>query len=84
MAKKEEKFDVDKEIERLSKNTRANIIKSEMRVESQLDKLEFDIDKAIKSKENLFDENNFLKEKHILTDYTDSSIEKYRRKLNKI
>ena len=36
------------------------------------------------SKENLFDENNFLKEKHILTDYTDSSIEKYRRKLNKI
>ena len=84
MAKKEEKFDVDKEIERLSKNTRANIIKSEMSYESRINKLENDIDKAIKSKEKLFDESKALKEKHILTDYTDSAIEGYKKKLNKL
>ena len=84
MAKKEEKFDVDKEIERLSKNTRANIIKSEMSYESRISQLENEIDKAIKSKEKLFDEGNVLKEKHLTTDYTDSSIEIYRKKLNKL
>ena len=84
MSKKEEKFDVDKEIERLSRNTRANIIKSEMSYESRLNQLEKDIDDAINSKEKLFDENNLLKEKHLTTDYTDSSIETYRKKLNKI
>ncbi|MBE6505897.1 MAG: hypothetical protein IJH63_09015 [Methanobrevibacter sp.] len=84
MAKKEEKFDVDKEIERLSKNTRANIFKSERSYESRISKLENEIDKAIKSKEKLFDENNVLKEKHLTTDYTDSSIETYRKKLNKL
>ena len=84
MSKKEEKFDVDKEIERLSRNTRANIIKSEMNYESRLNQLEKDIDNAINSKEKLFDENNILKEKHLTTDYTDSAIETYRKKLNKI
>ena len=49
MAKKEEKFDVDKEIERLSKNTRANIIKSEISYESRLNKLENEIDKALEN-----------------------------------
>ena len=81
---KKEKFDVDKEIERLSKNTRVNIMKSERGFESRINQLEKDIDKAIRSKEKLFDESKVLKEKHILTDYTDSAIERYKRKLNKI
>ena len=83
MAKKE-KFDVDKEIERISRKTRVNIMKSERLFESRLNQLENDIDSAINSKEKLFDENNVLKEKHILTDYTDSSLERYKKKLNKI
>lgn len=83
MEKKEE-FDVDKEIERLSKNTRANIMKSEMGFESRINQLEKDIDKAITSKEKLFDESNVLKEKHLTTDYTDSAIERYKNKLKKI
>jgi hypothetical protein len=83
MAKKE-KFDVDKEIERISRKTRVNIMKSERLFESRINQLENDIDSAISSKEKLFDENNVLKEKHILTDYTDSSLERYKKKLNKI
>ena len=57
MAKKE-KFDVDKEIERISRKTRVNIMKSERLFESRINQLENDIDSAINSKEKLFDENN--------------------------
>ena len=81
---KKEKFDVDKEIERISRKTRVNIMKSERLFESRINQLEKDIDSAINSKKKLFDENNMLKENHILTDYTDSSVERYKKKLNKI
>lgn len=83
MAKKDD-FDVDKEIERLSKKTRVNMMKSERSFESRLNQLDNDIEKAISSKVKFFDENNELKEKHITTDYTDNALERYKKKLNKI
>lgn len=84
MAKKDDNFDVDKEIERLSKNTRVNIMKSERGFESRLDQLDKDIEKAVSSKIKLFDDSNILKEKHVTTDYTDNALERYKKKLNKI
>lgn len=76
--------DVEKEIERISRKTRANILKSEMSFENQLKQVDFDIDKALSRKNKMFDDSKELTSKHILTDYTDSSIERYRKKLKKI
>ena len=45
--KKEKEFDVDKEIERLSKSTRIKIMKSENSFESRLNQLDKDIESAI-------------------------------------
>ena len=51
---------------------------------SILDLLDKDIDEAISSKVKMFDESKDLTSKHIMMDYTDDSLERYRRKLNKI
>ncbi|MBE6511168.1 MAG: hypothetical protein E7Z74_07925 [Methanobrevibacter millerae] len=79
-----EDFDVEKEIERISRKTRVNIMKSERSFDSRLNQLEKDIDDAIKSKEKLFDDSKTLTTKHIETDYTDNALERYKKKLNKI
>ena len=79
-----EDFDVEKELERISRKTRVNIIKSERSFDSRLNQLEKDIDDAIKSKEKLFDDSKTLTTKHIEMDYTDNALERYKKKLNKI
>ena len=90
MAKKEKKeekekeFDVEKEMERLSKSTRIKIMKSENSFESRLNQLDKDIEDAISSKEKLFDETKDLTSKHIMTNYTDNALERYRNQLRKI
>lgn len=76
--------DVEKEIERISRRTRANILKSEISFENQLKQVDFDINKALSRKNKMFDDSKDLTSKHILTDYTDSSLERYRKKLKKI
>lgn len=87
MAKKEEKekkFDVDKEMERLSKSTRIKIMKSENSFENRLNQLDKDIESAISAKEKLFDETKELTSKHVMTNYTDNALERYRNQLRKI
>ena len=82
--KKEKEFDVDKEIERLSKSTRIKIMKSENSFESRLNQLDKDIESAISAKEKLFDETKELTSKHVMTNYTDNALERYRKQLRKI
>ena len=82
--KKEKEFDVDKEIERLSKSTRIKIMTSENSFESRLNQLDKDIESAISAKEKLFDETKELTSKHVMTNYTDNALERYRNQLRKI
>lgn len=79
-----EDFDVEKEIDRISRKTKVNIIKSEKLFDSRINQLEKEIDDAIHSKEKLFDDSKVLTTKHIETDYTDNALERYKKKLNKI
>ena len=82
--KKKDKFDVDKELKRLSRSIDIQIMKSENSFDNRLDLLDKDIDDVLSSKVKMFDESKDLTSKHILTDYTDNSLERYKRKLNKI
>ncbi|WP_296884995.1 hypothetical protein [uncultured Methanobrevibacter sp.] len=84
MEEKEKEFDVDKEIERLSRPTRINIMKSQNSFESRLNQLDKDIEDAISAKEKLFDETKELTSKHIMTNYTDNALERYKNQLRKI
>lgn len=84
MSKDKEEVDVEKEMERISRKTRAEIMKTENRFESRLNQLDSDIDKLFKSKESLFDDSKEVTTKYLTTDYTESSLERYRKKLNKI
>lgn len=84
MAKKEKKVDVDEELKRMSKSIDIQIIKSENSFDNRLSKLDEEIDKAISSKVKMFDESKDLTSKHIMTNYTDNALERYKRKLNKI
>lgn len=81
---KEKKFDVDEEMRRISKSTNVNIMKSENSFENRLNQLDKDIENAISSKEKLFDETKDLTSKHIMTNYTDNALERYRNQLRKI
>ncbi len=80
----DKEFDVDKEIERLSRKTNINILKTERIFENRFEQLDKEIDKAIKSKEKMFDESKGLTSKHITNDYSPSSLDIYRKKLEKI
>lgn len=80
----DKEFDVDKEIERISRKTNVNILKTECVFENRLEQLEKEIDKTIKSKEKMFDESKGLTSKHVTNDYSPSSLDIYRKKLEKI
>ncbi|MCR5026206.1 MAG: hypothetical protein K6A34_02010 [Methanobrevibacter sp.] len=77
-------FDVDKEIEKISRKTDVNILKTEIAFENRIKQLENDIDNAIKDKEKIFDESKVLTSKHVTNDYSPSSLDRYRKKLEKI
>lgn len=83
MAKKEE-YDLEKEIERLSRKTKINMDKSEYSFNKRLKKLENEIDDLMNEKVKLFDENKVLAENYLTIENDTSAIERYREKLKRI
>lgn len=82
---KEKEVDIDKEIEKLSRQTNINIRKTEYAFDNQLKRLDKDIDSVINDKIKEFDKTKELTSEHLLTDYnSNDSIEKYREKLKRI
>ncbi len=77
-------IDVDEEMLRISRKTRGNILKLEMSFENQLKQLDLDIKNSMSDKEKLFDDSNKIRSEYVQTDFTDSSLERYREKLRKI
>ena len=82
MAKDE--FDIDKEIEKLSRKTNINMRKSENSFENMLKRLDDEIDKVTDGKIKEFDDSKKLTAKYLNIDYTQDSIKRYREKLNNI
>ena len=82
MAKDE--FDIDKEIEKLSRKTNINMRKSENSFENMLTRLDDEIDKVTDGKIKEFDDSKKLTAKYLNIDYTQDSIKRYREKLNNI
>lgn len=82
MAKKE--VDFDEELERLAHKTNVCIKKSEYSYESQLRKLDKEIDNVANKKIKEFDKNKQLTADYLSIDYNDGLIERYREKLRKI
>ncbi|MGX8694236.1 MAG: hypothetical protein ACSW71_04940 [Methanobrevibacter sp.] len=80
----EKEFDLDEEIEKLSRKSNINMRKSEYAFENQIRKLDKDIDNLVKRKIKDFESNKKLKEDYLTIDYSESSIERYREKLKKI
>ena len=83
MSNKEE-FDLDKEVEKLSRKSNINMRKSEYAFENQIRKLDKDIDKIVKEKIKDFDNNKQLTQDYLTIDYTESTINRYKEKLKKI
>ena len=83
MSKKED-FDLDKEVEKLSRKSNINMRKSEYAFENRIRKLDNDIDKIVKEKIKDFDDNKYLTEEYLTMDYSQSTINRYREKLKKI
>ncbi len=83
MSKKEE-FDVDKELERISRKSHIGMRKSEYSFENQIRKLDEEIDKVMNDKLKEFDDNKKLTSNYLSIDYSESTISRYREKLKKI
>ena len=77
-------FDVDEEIEKLSRKTNINMRRTEYAFDNQLRKLEKDIDHIVKDKISNFDENKELSTKYLNIDYSSDSIGRYKKRLKKI
>ncbi len=80
----ENEVDMDKEFKRLSRKTNVNILRTEISYDNVLGKLDKDIDDAIDDKIKFFDDSHRLTSKHLLNDYSDSSLERYKKKLKNI
>lgn len=78
------KFDIDEEIEKLSRKTNVNMKRTEYAFDNQLRKLEKDIDHIVKDKISNFDENKELSTKYLNIDYSSDSIDRYKKRLKKI
>ncbi len=83
MSKKEE-FDVDEELERISRKSHIGMRKSEYSFENQIRKLDEEIDKVMNDKLKEFDDNKKLTSNYLSIDYSESTISRYREKLKKI
>ncbi|MCQ2971496.1 hypothetical protein SAMN05216439_0862 [Methanobrevibacter gottschalkii] len=81
---KNEEFDLDKEIERISRKTNINMRNSEFSFENQIRKLDKEIDKIMEDKLKEFDDNKKLTSDYFSIDYNESTISRYREKLKKI
>ena len=82
MAKEE--FDIDKEIEKLSRKSNLSMRKSENSFDNMLKKLDKDIDEVMDRKIKAFDDSKKLTSDYLNIDYTEDTIERYREKLKKI
>lgn len=80
----EEEFDIDEEIKKISRKTNINMRKSEYAFENQIKKLDRTIDDIVKDKVRLFDENKQLASDYLTTDYSSSTVDRYRKRLKKI
>ena len=66
---KKEKFDVDEEIERIARKSNINLRNSEYSFESQIKKLDKEIDKIMDRKVKEFDDNKKLTSDYLGIDY---------------
>lgn len=82
MAKEE--FDIDEEIEKLSRKSKIDIKKSEYAFENRLKKLDKEIDDALDRRVKAFDDSKKLTSDYLNMDYNQDTIERYREKLKKI
>ncbi len=82
MSKKD--VDIEEEIEKLARQSNINIKKSEFAFESQLRKLDKDIDRVANEKLRDFDKNKMMASDYLSIDYRDDTIARYREKLKKI
>ena len=82
MAKEE--FDIDKEIEKLSRKSKIDIKKSEYAFENRLKRLDKEIDDALDRRVKAFDDSKKLTSDYLNIDYSQDTIERYREKLKKI
>ncbi|WP_406533749.1 hypothetical protein [Methanobrevibacter sp.] len=82
MAKEE--FDIDAEIEKLSRKSNIDIKKSEYAFENRLKKLDKDIKEVMDRRIKEFDNSKKLTSEYLNIDYTQDSIDRYREKLKKI
>ncbi len=78
------KFDIDEEIEKLSRKTNVNMKRTEYAFDNQIRKLETDIEHIVKDKISNFDENKELSSKYLNIDYSSDSIDRYKKRLKKI
>ena len=94
MAKKEE-YNLEEEVERLSRQSKINMNKSEYSFNKRLKRLDEDIEKIMDDKVKLFDEimddkvklfdeNKKLTEDYLTMENDTSTIDRYREKLRKI
>ncbi|MGN0176408.1 MAG: hypothetical protein ACI389_01075 [Methanobrevibacter sp.] len=81
---KNEEFDIDKEIERISKKTNISMKKSEYSFENQIKKLDAEIDRIMDDKLNEFDDTKKASLDYLSIDYNDFTISRYKEKLKKI
>ena len=79
-----EDLDIDEEIKKISRKTDIDIRKSEYAFENQIRKLDKDIDNIVKQKIKDFDDNKQVLGDYLTTDYSSSTIDRYREKLKKI
>ena len=82
MSKKE--FDLDKEIEKIARKSNINMRKSEYSFENQIKRLDKDIDIILDEKIKVFDENKELLSDYLNIDYSQDTIDRYRKKKKKI
>ena len=79
-----EEFDIDKEIEKISRKSNIDIKNSQYSFENRIRKLDKDIDKIANRKLKEFDKNKELTLDYLTTEYKQDTIDRYREKLKKI
>lgn len=83
MAKKDD-FDLDEEVEKLGRKTNIKARRAEYAFENQLRQLDAEMNSIVDRKIKEFDEQKAMYKKYSEADFTTPTIDRYRRKLNKI
>ena len=81
---KKDEFDIEKDVERLSRKSDINIKKSAYSFENRLLQLDKDIDRVLNEKILNFDTNKELLQDYIKIDYKNDTINRYKEKLRKM